>query len=792
MTQIIWDIIPIGQRGHLCKIVVIAMIEQYYAQQMGFVTIPLNKNRNPIKSYQTFKSIRQYIKEQYGSVQGEMLEIKQVDGALRNLGYKTSLVEFTNQFDLFKQVIIESITAGNLIFIAFSVDLAEGTPTTTPSEDDKNEHAAVIHGFDDECEHVYITHWGQEWICTFKELYDASLTLLDTRAVEYYQNLSQGRTLKGYKHELIKVEDITEKNRVTIRESVKPQLDSGFRGRLIVVEKPDSPILMQKIRKELFGFNPLRPQEILSFPQGAVTAPHVYPLDVALRNLAQYFLDGELDGTPLNGMCFTEALNYVADFLNWIPLQPQTEELIKPTLQHLARQPLLSQQNLFHSLIKQLQIMQWYETEKKQIIKNFKDIDVTNKEHLLLVDNALIELGIQLLQRLDECSDIFFGGGFITAPSHSLTYRLSRQGKKIYFCVYDSLKNMYHETAVLDSGKTGYYPGYAFHCSQHEDKTQIAQFLGALLRFEILPRLNQTAFIYHENDLYKVLLSAPTWLNGTVVSSAKLAKAIVGKRSGTCVAKTLTYWLQAMIGERNSYRQLLLAYRLYLFNRFAQEHKLETLPVDVKVILRRALANLVRMLNPQLKSEAHVFDSWQTDILTQVKDWKVKLSITEPKINQCIVHYIAEQLPKLETNFQLAQPLIIDTVPHQFSDNKVSVMNQFNQFDKAVIVLNQLLDFPDIHVSIYIGSIENFCFYFTDPATDLTFLTPLTELKHQFDVLNGLWNILKKYQRYHTQPTPRSVVMYLSLMSIIDRLSEEKLFILVLFLYQEPCCLDNQ
>ena len=194
---------PTTQTGHICKPTAIATIDHYYAKQEGFQAISLNKHNNPLhQRKKNLISMRELAKKQ-DSVQGELLEMRQVNDIFHDIGYETIVIDFTDKLNLFKETIITSINAGNLIFAAFSVDRKSGAPTTQPDDlVDKNEHVAVIHGYDEEKDTVLFTHWGKERTCTFQEFYDSSMVLLKTRQPEYYKNVKTIPSLKKYAHQL--------------------------------------------------------------------------------------------------------------------------------------------------------------------------------------------------------------------------------------------------------------------------------------------------------------------------------------------------------------------------------------------------------------------------------------------------------------------------------------------------------------------------------------------------------------------------------------------------------------
>ncbi len=364
MTKENTKIIPIEQKGHICKLVVVSVIENFFAQLLGFNPIPLNKKNNPLQArIKNSVSLRQHAKQRYGSLQGELLEINHVEGIFKDLGYETDLIDFKNNFSLFKESIIAHIKGGNLIFAAFAVDLNTKKPTITPNLPDRNEHAAVIHGFDAEKNLIYMTHYNREWTCSFEDFYHSSMVLLDTRKEEWYQNLKVTRTEKRYKYRLIENPEEIGRLRTHpqphIRSSLIPKEHSGFRGRLIVVKKPYSLEKMQTLRKELrcseraflYQKSFVAPQ--LHFnPNPSALLPSInYPDFIKIKHFAHVFLNGEINGTPLESFFFDILLNFLNDFIKWIKIKPHPQDKFKPIILKLANSP-TQQQELFGNFLK--------------------------------------------------------------------------------------------------------------------------------------------------------------------------------------------------------------------------------------------------------------------------------------------------------------------------------------------------------------------------------------------------------------------------------------------------------
>ncbi|MDP3560576.1 MAG: AAA family ATPase [Legionellaceae bacterium] len=217
---------PIEQQGHICKPTAIAAIEGYYARIFGFPAIPLRKHKKHALS------IRQIAKN-HGSFQGELLEVRQVQHVLRDIGYETNLIDVTLNKSLFQDAILHHLSVGDLLLICFAVDRSTGLPTSGYDYIRSNEHAAVITGFDANENTVTIVHWNRQYTTSFDELYHSCMALQDERKPEYYERNDLHDWDSAYpKYELCPPPSNNHTN-VLI-----PKEGSGFRGKLLAVKQP--------------------------------------------------------------------------------------------------------------------------------------------------------------------------------------------------------------------------------------------------------------------------------------------------------------------------------------------------------------------------------------------------------------------------------------------------------------------------------------------------------------------------------------------------------------------------
>lgn len=92
------NISPVEQIGHICKPTAVACLDAYYGHLLGYFPLLLHKSNSA--SPFPGASIRQ-ISKKFGSMQGELLEVRQVHEILNYIGYETEEVNFINNFQLF-------------------------------------------------------------------------------------------------------------------------------------------------------------------------------------------------------------------------------------------------------------------------------------------------------------------------------------------------------------------------------------------------------------------------------------------------------------------------------------------------------------------------------------------------------------------------------------------------------------------------------------------------------------------------------------------------------------------
>jgi hypothetical protein len=235
MPKLAIDIIK--QTSHNCAVVALTCIDNYFAQKNNYTPIPLHK-RDSSSSFYMF-SMRWIAKKRFGSTAGELLEIQQVQGMLNDLGYEADICDFKNNEEKLKAIIKDQINRGNPLITFFPVSRVTNLPTPVYIEmnaDDPNKetnnHTAVISGYNGETNKVELIYWDKKYEVNLSDLFQAANSLPDEHKYEYYKRNSD----KTSKYSRVAIAD---PNDNTVRSSITPEKNSGFRAKLVIVNRVD-------------------------------------------------------------------------------------------------------------------------------------------------------------------------------------------------------------------------------------------------------------------------------------------------------------------------------------------------------------------------------------------------------------------------------------------------------------------------------------------------------------------------------------------------------------------------
>jgi hypothetical protein len=178
------------------------------------------------------------------------LKVRQFSEIFADLGYETELVDVQAGLVTFKNTITNNLKMGNLIIGCFAVNRRTEFPTTLYERD--NEHAAILHGFNETTDQLDMRHWDKHRQTTMLDFYNSSMSLLNQRNPEYYINIKHKKT--EMKYDLIRDErGIQLPSAALAKKSLVPTEGSGFRGKLFVIKQPQLQTILAARKKLLIS-----------------------------------------------------------------------------------------------------------------------------------------------------------------------------------------------------------------------------------------------------------------------------------------------------------------------------------------------------------------------------------------------------------------------------------------------------------------------------------------------------------------------------------------------------------
>lgn len=220
---------PVKQTASNCKTVAITNIDKYFAGAYGLAFFPLHKQKKSVISTRE-------LAKRHQSLQGELLEMRQVEEILQEIGYQTAVKNIGSETE-FQTSVTQALDSGHLIFACFAVDF-NGLPLQSSAED--REHAAVIYAHQDG--EIKMAHWGGNFQTSMKSFFGSNQALVEQRQPEFYLNIKSTSPLRKY--------GLVDSSYYGSRQSIVPQPNSGFKAKLLWV-KPKSPEEFTWIRFKL-------------------------------------------------------------------------------------------------------------------------------------------------------------------------------------------------------------------------------------------------------------------------------------------------------------------------------------------------------------------------------------------------------------------------------------------------------------------------------------------------------------------------------------------------------------
>ena len=514
--------------------------------------------------------------------------------------------------------------------------------------------------------------------------------------------------------------------------------------------------------------------------------PNNPPSFEEFKNFTQVFLDGELEGSPLEGSDLATNLNYLKEFLTFV-LEEKADNPLEQAIIQLALAQDKEKRN--HAALSTLATVfdSLIEFQTKIDVLAF-GLSLVEKQDLEKVIPPQMEaLAESLLKQYQKKGYVFFPGGWAGNPGHQMIYCLCpspTQKNHLRLLIYNTGSGLeYHQAIALPSAKKKYYPIFGIEFSAN-DFGNVKPVLIELLKLQIYPRIKYELETVTAKHVYTgILATSILWLNAKIIPAKDLAKPIVGQRSGTCVFKscmqiprndvTFNQITRAKFTTNQAYKQFYFSYRLFLLNKaltYQNIIAMQGLIPDYPKWLDKALGNTSRMLDTTLKPKSAEWglNENSREILHHAFiEWEAILANHESKPIKRVI-YLTESSAEYKHIYttQLAPPQITEQKQDRYTKRRYDTFHfgKYSFAEDLTACLRSLQFEPDI---------MQFCLTYTDKNKII--LDPNRE--HQPEtILSCMESLLTKYQAMNPQASPQSVIISLALLTIMDRLCEASLW----------------
>lgn len=240
-----------------------------------------------------------------------------------------------------------------------------------------------------------------------------------------------------------------------------------------------------------------------------------------MKLFAAIFLDGELKGSPLEGLDHASLAHELIDYFNTLQATNRTHIISSDTIDRI-----------------------------KMHLHRFADIAETCYQAGASAQrDQTTAIAATIVNELTSSKDIFFPGGWYAEPAgHAMVYRLlyDKTGSLVFLAYNTGDGTQYHKkidcgeasTFDVETYREKFNPVYAIRFDDAEKLKQpgeLQRWIEKLLEPNILPRY---AFDYQDNNaqsIYQKILPLSAHLNGKVVDPDEYFPwTTAGQKSGTC------------------------------------------------------------------------------------------------------------------------------------------------------------------------------------------------------------------------------------------------------------------
>ena len=426
-----------------------------------------------------------------------------------------------------------------------------------------------------------------------------------------------------------------------------------------------------------------------------------------MKLFAAIFLDGELNGSPLEGLDHASVAHELIDYFNTSQATDRTHIISSEAMDLL-----------------------------KMHLQRFAGIaEICYQAGVSGQKDQITAIAAHILSELASSKDIFFPGGWYAEPAgHAIVYRLfyDKTGSLVFLAYNTGEGTQYHKK--IDCGEAPKFdvetyrekfnPVYAIRFDDAEKLKQpgeLQSWIEKLLEPKILPRY---AFDYQDNNaqsIYQKILPLSAYLNGKVVDPDEYFPwTTAGQKSGTCAQYSIQQAVRTFLQSDVQYDQFILDYRLHVLKKFIDAQKL---PKYFEDHYHRAITHTARMITTGRMLEKTLTQSEKQTLLDKLASIQ--------KNAQAYFKALPETLkPKTSTPTIMPEHLSIPSSkwsPHAIDASKTMqsdlvpcqsllLFNPKDTLCEAVFRLQNTLELVDRRLFIY--NLEQLCFIFCDQIKD--------------------------------------------------------------------------
>lgn len=453
----------------------------------------------------------------------------------------------------------------------------------------------------------------------------------------------------------------------------------------------------------------------------------------SMKLFAAIFLDGELNGSPLEGLDHSSVAHELIDYFNTSQatdrthiISNETKDLLKIHLQRFAG-----------------------------IAENCYQAGVFGQK------DQITAIATHILSELASSKDIFFPGGWYAEPAgHAMVYRLfyDKTGSLVFLAYNTGEGTQYHKK--IDCGEASKFdveiyrekfnPVYAIRFDDAEKLKQpgeLQAWVEKLLEPKILPRY---AFDYQDNNaqsIYQKILPLSAYLTGKIVDPDEYFPwTTAGQKSGTCAQYSIQQAVRTFLQSDAQYDQFILDYRLHVLKKFIDTKKL---PKYFEDHYHRAITHTARMITTGRMLEKTLTQDEKQALLDELSAiqqkalayFKALPETLKPKtpIPTIMPEHLSIPSSKWSPHaIEASKAMQSDLVPCQ----SLLLFNPKDTLCDAVFHLQSALERVDRRLFIY--NLEQLCFIFCDQIKDFK-TKPLEVSQDDIEAWEKVIQLLHQY-----------------------------------------------